>query len=192
MIVNFFTTISFLAAIFSLLIGLLVYTKNHKSRLSRVFILLCVSMAYWAFLEFQMRLADTYALASFWDKYNVLWPFSLVLLFHFILIFSKQRWLLEKKFTLVFLYSSAMFFSLMDLFTNQITGDPVLEYWGWDSTASAPETFVNNLKYVWLLIIGLTGLYLVLRFYLKQDDPIEKKQSGFVAIGVCIPLALGF
>jgi diguanylate cyclase (GGDEF)-like protein/PAS domain S-box-containing protein len=79
----------------------------------------------------------------------------------------------------------------MDLFTSQITADPVLEYWGWSSTASAPETFVNNLKYIWLLIIGLAGLYLILRFYLKQDDPIEKKQSGFVAIGVCIPLVLG-
>lgn len=191
MVNHILTASSLLAAIFSLFIALLVYTRNHKTELSRIFILLSLSMAFWGFLQYQMRLADTYELAAFWDKFNVLWPFSMVLLFHFILVFSKQRWLLERKLTLVALYSSAMFFSLIDLTTNQITSDPVLEYWGWSSTASPPETLINNLKYIWLVILGLAGLYFVLRFYLERDDPIEKKQAGLVSIGVFIPLGLG-
>jgi len=185
-----FTVLSLLAAVISVLFGMLVFSKDHRSSLSRVFILLCATMSYWAFAEFQMRVAETADLAHFWLRANCLWPFVLVLLFHFILIFTRQRWLLERKLTYFLLYGSAAVFSLVDLTTEQLSAGPAKEYWGW--TYIYPDTLASQLKTVYVIVLGLVAGWFAVRFYLtRKKGSVARKQSALVLTGLALPVIIG-
>jgi len=185
-----FTVLSLLAAAISILFAVLVFSKDHRSSLSRVFILLCASMFYWAFAEFQMRLADTAGLAHFWLRANCLWPFVLALLFHFTLIFTRQRWLLERKLTYFLLYGSAAVFSLIDLTTEQLSSGPAKEYWGW--TYTYPDTLANQVETVYVAGFGLMAGWFAVRFYLtRQKGSVSRKQSALVLTGLALPMIIG-
>lgn len=189
MAVMLFSAISFFAGAVCLLFGTLVLLKDNHSPLNRIFMLLCMSMAYWGFMEFELRHSVTLEEAAMWSRLNFLWPISVALVVHFVLIFTKQARLLKNKFTYLALYGTTATLSILDVSTRKMVGTPFVQYWGW--TYDTPDTFIYHLSSGIIVIMAISALIIAFRFHLQQRDPVKRKQSGLVLVGLAIPIILG-
>lgn len=187
---NVYALLSLLASYACFLLGILVYQKDPKNELNKIFILVCVIFGYLAFVEFGYRQADTISAAHTWFKIGSVWPFSIAAYLHFFLVFTKSR-VLHSKMTYFLLYGPAAIFSVIDLSTSLIMGVPRKEYWGW--TYSIPENAsVYTTTMVWAISLTVISLILVLGYFRRAEEPIEKQRIKFVLMGMLIPMVVGF
>ncbi len=149
-----------------------------------------MSISYWAFTDFMVLQAESTNTAYLWLKIGFLWPFSIALLFHFVLIFTEKTKILRNKFTIFLLYTPALFFSFFELATNLISAGVTKANWGWVYTI--PE---NSLLFwiasIWLFALGFWGLVVCIRYYSREAGR-KKKQAKFVSIAFSIPLVVSF
>ncbi len=185
---NIYAFSSLLASYVCFLLGILVYQKDPKNQLNRIFTLLCISLGYTAFVEFGCRQAADFAAASQWFKMGAFWPFVLAFLVHFILVFTEKSKALGK--ILFAVYAPAAIFSVWDLTTTLVSGIPQKEYWGW--TYTIPE---NPLMYVtstiWGFSLAIFSFTLCLLYFYRARERIKKQQAKLVLIGMVIPLVAG-
>jgi PAS domain S-box-containing protein len=182
---NLYAWLSLSASMVTALLGIAVYSLNRKSLLNKLFLLTALLGLYWTFTEFMMWQSSNALIADFWNDLGFLWPFFVVLVLHFALVYTGSSWL-KNKFTYVILYLPAVFFAVIDYATDLINGDPVLQYWGYEDTA--PETLAYNLSSIWVSLLAVLALLICLTFYLRTTDETKKKQSKFVTIGFAIPI----
>src|SRR4030066_1620450 len=134
---NIFILLSLFSSIILLFLGNWVFSLNRKKPLNKVFLLLSLSLSYWAFTEFMLRQADTPDTAYLWMKISTFWPFALSFFVHFALVFSEERKLLANKLTYILIYSPAVVFSIVDSATNLITAGVAKEFWGYTYVSQA-------------------------------------------------------
>ena len=182
---NLYAWLSLSASIVTALLGITVYSLNRKKLLNKLFLLTAMAGLYWTFTEFMMWQSNNALAADFWNDLGFLWPFFVVLVLHFALVYTGSSWL-KHKFTYVILYLPAVLFAIIDYATNLINGDPVLQYWGYEDTA--PETLPYILSTIWVSLLPVLALLICITFYLKTTDEIKKKQSKFITIGFSIPI----
>jgi PAS domain S-box-containing protein len=130
--------------------------------------------------------ASTYESAYFWNKVGSMWPFFVVLVVHFALAFTGNKWL-NNKLTYVALYFPAVIFWLVDMSTDLINGPPVMKYWGYNDVAS--QTWVYVISSAWSTILPILAFVLCFRYYRSTEEEIPRQQRKFVAIGFAIPIA---
>lgn len=185
-----FALFSLLSAILCWTLGIYVYSRNPKSSVNRIFALFSLSLFYWSFAEFMLRQADTFETAYLWLKISSFWPFIIALLFHFGLIFAERQKLLSNKLAYLLIYLPALLFSLVELTTNLMSGDPVKKYWGYTyvvPTESLFYWFSNS----WSLLLAGAGEIILVQYYFKTTDTHKKIQAKYVAISLIIPVILG-
>ncbi len=185
---NIFAFSSLISFCLCLLLGNFVYHLNKKNQINKIFMLMCVSISYWAFTDFMILQAESFAAAYSWFKIGFLWPFSVALLFHFSLLFTGNTKILSKFFTNFLIYFPALFFSIFGLTTDLISGEPVKANGVY--TYSIPE---NSLLFwtssIWLFALGFLALLLCIRYYLKETGR-KKKQAKFVSVAFSIPIVV--
>lgn len=118
-------------------LGSFVYHLNKKKWVNKIFMFMCLSISYWAFADFMILQAESVDTAYLWFKIGFLWPFSIALLFHFSLLFTENTKILSKNFTNFLIYFPALFFSVIELITGLISGEPIKANGGY--TYSIPE-----------------------------------------------------
>ena len=128
---NVFAFLSLGSSFICAFLGLTVFILNRKALLNKIFTVILLVGAYWAFCEFMLHQANNVEVAVLWTKALFLWPFLLPLMVHFTLVFTENS-LIKKKVTYVLLYGPALIFSVIDLATNLISSAPVRHYWGFD------------------------------------------------------------
>jgi len=84
--------------------GFFVYSRDHKNQLNRIFLIVCLSVTYWAFTEFMYRIAGDLETASIWMKIGAFWPLVLSVVLHFTLIFTQKTQILKKRWGLPAIY----------------------------------------------------------------------------------------
>ena len=184
---NVFALFSLLSAVICFFLGIFVYSKDSRNLVNIVFTMFCLFGAYAAFTEFVYRQAESFEAAYFWLRMSVLWPFIIVFLLHFVLLFTEHSNLLKNKVTYVFMYGPAIFFILGLIL---ILPRPVKTYWGW--TFGTPEsTLFLNIFIVWLVGLTILSLYFCTRYYLMVSDHKKKQQAKYVSIGALFPVAIG-
>ena len=185
---NTYTGFLLLSSVVCLIIGILVYQLNRKERLNKLFTLTFLFASYWALTDFLMRNSVNTNEAYFWNKTSFLWPFSLALLFHFSLVFTKNR-LLSHKVSYVVIYAPAVFLSILDLTTGLVSGPIISEFFGF--TYSVPS---NPLFYmignIWGVILGVLSLFVCLRYYYRIEEKANKDPIKLVTVGFAIPFII--
>jgi PAS domain S-box-containing protein len=152
--------------------------------------LVCILYGYLAFAEFGYRQTDTISEASTWFKMGSAWPVVIAAYLHFFLIFTKRTSLQSRRTSFV-LYMPALVFSVIGLTTSFVSGVPTREYWGW--TYSVPETtVVYNLTALWALFLTFLSFTIILLYFLRAREPLEKKRATYVFLGMLAPLVVGF
>ena len=150
-----------------------IYSKNPKSKVHVLFFILSLTLVYWSFTEFITRQTDSAETAYIWLKLNFQWSFSLALLLHFVLVFTdyiKKRYRL---YILAALYLPALFFSLIDIFTDHILGKVVKHAWGWRYTGS--DSLLFYLAIIWAIILSLLAIIICIQKYRQSKSNKKKK-----------------
>ena len=80
--VAFFSMLSLVASLVSIFMGGVVLLRNPKETINRLFCLLCISISYWAFIEFQFRLSDDYETADSLIRMLFIWPWASAFALH--------------------------------------------------------------------------------------------------------------
>jgi PAS domain S-box-containing protein len=181
---------SLLAAIASITLGGCVHARRPKSEPNRAFFLFSIAAAYWGFTDFGLQQSETYETAYIWLRMGALWPIAIVLLLHFVLVFTHQKKILEKKTTYYLMYVPAVLISIVDLTSNLIIGNPERGRWGWE-VGIAGNPLLHDISYTWGAVVAVMAIYLCLRYYLTVSSHKTKQQAKFVLIGLGIPVATG-
>ncbi|MBU7016684.1 MAG: PAS domain S-box protein [Theionarchaea archaeon] len=185
---NIYAFSSLLASYACFLLGITVYQKDRKNELNKIIVLLCIFLGYTSFVEFGNRQAANASDAFIWLKLGSFWPFVISFLLHFIILFTKRGDILQKKMYFL-IYAPAVIFSVLDLTTTFISGEPRKEYWGW--TYSVPENpLLYDISTAWGLFLMIFSLVLCL-FYFWRAYGIERLKAKYVAFGMFIPVAVG-
>ncbi len=143
------------------------------------------ALFYYTFTTVMMWISQNQAEASFWNKMGSVWPFTVVLIATFALAFTKSKWL-KNKLTYLALYLPALFFFLIDLFTNLINEPPVLRYWGFNDVASGTWLYYSSTFWSAALTIG--AFIVCAHYYFKTEDTNQKKPRLLVTIGLAVPI----
>ena len=187
---NYLALISILAFVFDLFLGTLVYNKNPKNRLNKIFLLLCLWSSYWHITEYGYICAHNLETAIFWYKAGALWPLAIAFCLHLILIFIDHSRLLTNKLTYIVIYLPALIFSFFDLTTNKLGWIIRDEDFGW-TYQFQKGSIISQLCELWILIISLVTIYISFRYFLKVSSYRKKKQAIFFLIGVLAPFVVG-
>ena len=151
--------------------------------------MLCLLDAYWALTEYGHRSAHNYETALFWLRVATLWPFSIAVSLHIVLIFTEHYKLLKNKLIYILLYLPALGFSVLDLTTDEISV-PIKEFWGW--TYKIPEgSITHELTEFWVMSMTFVVIYLCVRYLLKASSYRTKQQAKFFLIGFSTPFIVG-
>ena len=187
---NIYALSSLLASYVFFILGIFIYQRDTRNQLNRIYMAGCLLLGYLAFAEFGLRQSADIAAAYTWFRIGSVWPFSIAVYMHFILVFTKKKRILQKKVTYFLLYVPALIFALLELTTDSITGEPVKEYWGW--TYSIPEDpFVFNINAVWFTFLTILPIILVFMYFRRAENNIEKRRAKFVFVGLLLPAVAG-
>jgi PAS domain S-box-containing protein len=179
---------SLLAFIVSLSLGLFIFFKDPKSSLNRVYFLLSAAISQLSLVEFGYRQSHNIEEASFWWHLDVLWSLHAACWLHFAAVFTeKKKWLSNRLFYLL-LYGPVVAFAALDIFGNHITGPPVRHSWGW--TYGMRDNLLNNISFLWLIAVCISGLILVIHHYRGLQDIRKIKQTRLIIFSALLPLLL--
>ncbi len=115
----YFIITAFVNAISSIIIGMIVYFKNRKTALNRVFAVFCCFVASWSFFYFCWLVrGDTEESALFWGRLlNIAAIFIPITYFHLVAVFlgvlRENRWLIRAGYffsSVIFLFGFTPFF----------------------------------------------------------------------------------
>lgn len=183
---NIFAWLSLTSLVATIVLGIVVYTKNPKNVINRFFLFLCMFLSYWAFAEFGFLQADNLDSTIFWIKASSFWPILISIMMHFVLIFTEKSKWLKNKVIFFSLYAPAVIFSLLFLITNSHI--PIKEDWGWVQYDINP--LLSNISNIWFSGLAILIIYLLFRYYFKVVVYRTKKQAKYMLIGFFIPIII--
>lgn len=190
-----FALVSMISFILCIVLSITIYFKKVKyifnNDLSKIFVLLCISLAlFWALIEFGYRSANDFTTAYYWLKLNVAWYFVMSFLLHFSLLYTENHHLLKKKITYLIIYGPAIIFFFIDISTNLLLTKPVLVSWGW--TFGIPTNpIMHSIPSTWAAFTALFCFYIILDYLSKLHNINKKKQTRIIIFGICIPIIIG-
>ncbi|MBI5871060.1 MAG: diguanylate cyclase [Actinobacteria bacterium] len=188
--IAFFSTLSLLASLVCIFIGGLVLLRNPRQPLNRIFCLLCLSIAYWAFIEFQIRISNDYQTADTLIAMRFIWPWPSVFALHLALVLTNQKKILDAKLIYFFGYAPAFLESTLYLIFHDIHWEPIKEFWGW--TYQYPHVLLVQVEILYSGMLAIIAVYLCLRYARQLTEGIRKKQAEYITVGLAIPTAAAF
>ena len=163
----------------------MVLNLNRKNSLNKLFFLTVLTGFLYSFTTVMMWISPGASTALLWHKLGTIWPFFVVLVLNFALLFTNNKWLKNRSYYLI-LYLPAVAFFLIDLLTDFINTAPVLEYWGFNDQASG--TWLYGVSTIWSATLPLLAFVLCFKYYRGAKDYIQKHRGKFVTVGFSIPI----
>ncbi len=173
------------SSIISISFGVVVYTFNRRALLNKVFLATSFFGFLYAFTEVMMWQSSDFASASLWSKMGSIWPFFVVLVLHFALVFTGSKWL-KNKFAYLLLYLPAVLFLIISLFTDLLFAPPTMTYYGYADLSS--NTIVSSISTIWVAALPVLAFVLCFRHYRATAEENHRQQRKLVAIAFGIPV----
>ncbi|MCX5995386.1 MAG: hypothetical protein NTV59_05240 [Chloroflexi bacterium] len=186
---NFLALIFLTTSWICFFLGSWVFFQDSRSTLHRLFMALSMIASYLAFMEFGNLQAKNPDIALLALKLTGLWPIGIALLFHFVLVVTENSKPLKNKLTYLLIYSPALAFSILQLTTGLITGEPVKQHWGW--IYGMPDNLLTPaLLNGWAIGLAIISIFMCILYDLKTIDQRKKQQARYVLIGICTPTVI--
>ncbi|MFK7921171.1 MAG: ATP-binding protein [Bacteroidia bacterium] len=178
---NFYAALALIAFASYLILGVLVLLLDAKRPLNKVFFYYSLAAAIYSFTEFGYLQAESFETASFWLKARSLWPFTFACALHFHLELTGFLRGLNKNIILAGVYLPAMGFFCLDLFTDKITGLPILRHGIW-SYQPPEDSLLPIISGMYALIYMLLMIGLITRYWIssRANGGKIRQQSGYV------------
>src|SRR4030042_2742077 len=170
----------FVFLIYSCLLVFLLW-KDPKSLLNRVCTALLACFAVWSFgLIFIYDPSASKDTARLFDNVGSLgWITFACIFLWFALVFTEKKKILKARiiYPLIFILPLLLIYKQ---WTGFLTADYIQRPWGWESVWS--DSIWAYLFYFYYLSFMIMGLYLILNFGRKTEEPIKKKQARIIFV----------
>jgi len=177
---------------FIIYISLIVFIlhKDHKNLLNKVCALFIGCFALWALgMTFIHNPEISKEMVDFWYNVNCFGWLSFSFFFYwFIVLFTENQKLRQKKILLFFLFLFPLIF-IYQKWNGGLFSDYILMPYGW--TNIWDNSFWVYLFFAYYLTLMVLSLGLLHRFYKKTDYAIKRKQAKIIFITVVIILPFG-
>ena len=175
---NIFALLSLVSFIILLALGNYVFYQDRKNPLNKIAMILCLSLAGWAFVEFELRLTYNFETSYFpWMlSYHIFRVMAVAFVLHYTLLFTKSK-LFEHRTTYLLIYTPALVFVL---YHSMI-----------EPTGKYRQIFIPPLK-IWAYGTLLLSIYLCFVFYLKVNNRRKKQQAKYISLGFLIVVLTNF
>jgi PAS domain S-box-containing protein len=185
-----YSLVSLLVAMAGVSLGAFIFARNTRHPLNRLYMLMCLSASYACVVEFGNFHAKSSEAADWLRHADVVWPFVLPLILHFVLVYTESRAALRRRTTYLAIYLPAVCISVLQLSSHLITGTPERDLWGW--TYDMPSRlWPVGIAVAWALGIGLLSLVLVVRHLASATDVRRRTQAKFILLGLSLPIVVG-
>ncbi|MBU1219580.1 response regulator [Myxococcota bacterium] len=183
----FFIVLHLTISITALLLGIAVLIRNSKSKVNRLYFIISILLATQGFVDLHFTASPSIQSAAFWSKMSFIWPFILAGLFHFVLLFTSNRYS-SNKFLIPFLYIPPIFYTIF-LVSGNMEMNQVHTSHGWahDYNRNSIQVIITGVLSAFYSLISV--LY-ALRYIFKTSDRRRKTQAIIVFAGTLVPLLI--
>ena len=159
---NLFSLLSLLSFTVYIYLGVYAFKLDPRSRLNRIFLLLCLDLAWWAFAYSFVYLAPDKEVLWVWFKLSAVgWCLLGGFALHLVLVLTQQDKLLRKWWIYPVLYLPGMII-LFQAWTGIVTAkDFIRTPLGWVEVG-APESiwwWIHTINYSICLLVGIGLIY---------------------------------
>lgn len=179
------------AFIANMILGFYILYRDFKSRLNLLFSLFVFAVAIWALSDFLVMSSSSVEIAYSWGRFGTIGSATMsAFLLHFVLIFTKNKFLSRKKSyvpLLLILYLPGLVFLFVDFTTKLIIEDLI----GSDLNYITVVGPLYNLFTLYVIAYIIVGLLVCYNFSKKTTSLVEKKQAKIIILAVSIPTAVG-
>ncbi len=183
-----FTTLLLLNSLASVFLGCFVYFQSTTKPVYKAFMVLCCIYAYMCFIQFMTLQSPDPQAALFWSKAVILGFFTLPIMVHFAMIYTGRSKMFHKWWIWVVLYGPVVAFSVLTLFTDLIISGVEKTDWGFEDIEGPVAPFFT---YPWAAFPHMLAIILVTAYAFRLEDPKEKRQAQYVALGLLAPFLWG-
>jgi len=153
----FFALSGLINALSSGFVGLLVYLKNRKETLNKIFGLMCLSIAVWGFSYFVWQMSTTKESALYWARALMAGSiFIPVTYLHVVLVLLDLHQIKRRILVLIYIFAF-IFFSLnfTSLFVKDVAPELYFPYWPKPGIFFHPFLllFFSCVSYGWILLV---------------------------------------
>jgi len=190
---NTFTTLYFLSGIIYLTIGITTLFNDSKNKVNKVFFVLCIDLAYWAFMfTLQNNSISDNKAATFHIYSTFSWATVHCLILHFVMFLTGKNSFFKRKFVYLIFYSPALFSIYLYFFKPPIAKDFIRTNLGWVYIAGKNNGFVwDNFFQVYYLCYMFAVIFFLFRWWKKSEMIREKKQAKLILITFLITIISG-
>jgi len=184
---NIYPFLHFFAFLVYFYLIIVILIKDPKSWLNRICAALIACFVIWSFtLIFIYNPSASKGTVRLFDNIGSIGWISFASFFlWFALIFTEKKKLLKTRIIYLFVFILPLLF-IYKQWTGFLTLDYIKHPWGWESIWSGSIwTYLFFLYYLSFMVIGL---YLILYFGRKTEEPIKKKQAKIIFVTALISL----
>ncbi|MDX9715011.1 MAG: EAL domain-containing protein [Dissulfurispiraceae bacterium] len=186
---NIFSVFALFAFVFYAFLGYYTLKKDSKALLNRVFFVLCVIFAIWAFAYIFFYSAADRATAFFWYHLSAVgWTFFPAISLHFFLVLTEKRNILSKWWLYAVLYLPASAFLVKSLTSTLLVQDFVQCGSSWCEVA--PEGSIWFWGYVSYYTVFILGELIIAGQWALISDSVRRKKQIAVIIAAACPALL--
>ncbi|MGM0502692.1 MAG: HD domain-containing phosphohydrolase [Bacillota bacterium] len=191
---NLITVLYMFACFFALYLGIYLLKLNHKSAISRIFFLYCITGSFWALSYAFMQTAPDIETALLWRRISVpWWCLHYAFILHFFLVLTKQKKILKKNWIYPVIYAPGIILIALFLIPS---GGVSKEYlfltnWGWTYLLNPtdPVRFWGFTSYY--LSYMLTTMGITVYWWGTTKFEREKKQAEIILIASIAAIGIG-
>lgn len=177
---SLFAALSLASVFIYAFIGVYTFKLNTKSRINRVFLLLCSSYAVWSFAYSFAYISNDKHIFSFWNKISAIgWCSFSALTLYLVLLITENK-ILEKKIIKILIFLPALIFFYMAIFQFGVNLET--------SVIIANIFYIGNFLYNFTFL--LLSISLLWWWGLKAHSVRIKKQAKILVASSIIPFVL--
>lgn len=177
---------SLICAVLTLTFGVFVLSRAPSSASHRLFIALCIGVAYYGLLEAFLRTARNASVAQLHLHASGAWPFVAALFLHFTLAFTglwtkSRRWWLA---TLTYLPAAVI--TIGEVGWCFMSGPAQATAWGW--TSKRPDSVWTDVGDAWVVAIGIVPIIFGGMHLRRLSSRGQRMQTWYLLVGLTAAL----
>lgn len=176
-----FATLLLLNSLASVFLGCFVYFQSTKKPVHKAFMVLCCIYAYICFIQFMTLQSHNPQAALFWSKAVIFGFLIPPVTLHFATIYTGRSKMFHKGWTWLVLYGPVVVFSVLTLLTDLFISGVQKTDWGFEDIEGPVAVFFTD---PWAAFLHMLAIILVTAYAFRLDDPKEKRQAQYVALGL--------
>ncbi|MCB2296075.1 EAL domain-containing protein [Clostridium algoriphilum] len=188
-----FTTLYFLCGIIYVMIGVFTFLNDPKNKSNRLFFIMCMNLAFWAFMYSLINHSIDVRTANSLYKYSTFfWSLGNCLLLHFIITLTGKEGVFDKPSKYVIFYSPALVSIYLYFFWPLSLQDFAKTNLGWVVLQAKDRGFIwTNFYNVYFFTYMVAVIFFLFTWWKNSKIIRERKQAIIILMTVMIATIAG-